>query len=93
MKRKKAEITISSESDEEIDIKREPYSPKIKPGCLPCDDFSDDIDGKFLPVAKRKKIDDNTSQNSIQVKVQYCLTVWVYVKLDFFDYKTMKGQE
>ena len=75
MKRTKAEITISSESDEEIDIKREPYSPKIKPGCLPCDDFSDDIDGKFLPVAKRKKIDDNTVQNSIQVKVQYCLSL------------------
>ena len=67
----KAEILISSESDEEIGIKREPYSPEMKPGRLPCDDNSDDIDGKFLTAAKRKKIDDSTTQNSIQVTVQF----------------------
>ena len=75
MKRTKSKIIISSESDEEIGIKREPYSPEIKPGRLPCDDFSDDTDGKFLPAAKRKKIDDNPSPTSIQVKVQYCLSL------------------
>ena len=64
----KAEILISSESDEEIGIKREPYSPEMKPVRS---DNSDDIDGKFLPAAKRKKIDDNTTQNSIQVTVQF----------------------
>ena len=73
MKRMKTEILISSESDEEIGIKREPYSPEMKPGRLPCDDISDDINGKFFPAAKRKKIDDNTTQNSIQVTVQFFL--------------------
>ena len=70
MKRSNAEILISS--DEEIGIKREPYSPEIKPGRLPCDNNSDDIDEKmtFSTSAKRKKI-DQTSANLIQVEVTY----------------------
>ena len=70
MKRTNAEILISS--DEELGIKREPYSPEIKPGRLPCDNNSDDIDEKlnFSTSAKRKKM-DQTSANLIQVVVTY----------------------
>ena len=73
MKRTKPEITvILSESDEDIEIKREPYSsPEFKPGRLPVDDNVDDIDDKlnFSTSAKRRKIDFRAAENLIQEAV------------------------
>ena len=88
MKRSNAEILISS--DEEIGIKREPFSPEIKPGRLPCDDDSDDIDEKlnYSTSAKRKKI-DQTSANLIQVEVTYFLITLLKIRSswNFTSYK------
>ena len=73
MKRTKPEITvISSESDEDIQIKREPYSsPEFKPGRLPVDENVDDIDEKlyFSTSAKRRMIDIQAARNVIQAEV------------------------
>ena len=74
MKRTKPEITvISSESDEDIEIKREPYSaPEFKPGRLPVDENVDDIDEKLYlsTSAKRPRmIDIQAARNVIQAEV------------------------
>ena len=92
MKRTKTEIFISSESDEEINIKREPYSsPELKPGRLPCDEGKDDIDGKFSfsASAKRQKIENQTSK-IIQEEVcrlKYIRNFYSFanIKLEFYE--------
>ena len=94
MKRTKTEIFISSESDEEIHIKREPYSsPELKPGRLPCDEGKDDIDGKFSfsASAKRQKTEDPSIKNMVQEEVykvdsykRYKRLLFDNVKLEFY---------
>ena len=92
MKRTKTEIFISSESDEEINIKREPYSsPELKPGRLPCDEGKDDIDGKFSfsASAKRQKIENQTAKiiQEEVYKLKYIKNFYILanVKLEFYE--------